>query len=865
MKKQKEKTPFIGKKILRTLLPEGEREGLLGDFDEMFRELATDKNKVIAWLWYLLQIVILLPSYCKEKIQWGGIMLKNYMKITVRNIKRYKTYSIINITGLAIGMATCILILFWVRDELTFERFHEKRDNIYRVLQSIRFSEVVTWAITQGPLAPALKEEIPEIEDAVRVVQTEWSIRYNNNTFVREGYHVDPSFLKMFTFPLVRGTPETVLSEPYSIVLTEEMAETLFGNEEPVGKTVRVNERGDCIVTGVIENVPGNSHLQFDFLTTMELAREIGYTVDIWPNSRFYTYVLLPKNISPEDVEQKIYNFLDEKPTLEEWEKLTLQPLTELHFANGIGFDIAGTGSYQLVKIFFLTALFILIIACANFTNLSTARSVLRAKEVGMRKVTGAQKKQLISQFLSESVLITFISFLFAIVLASAMFPLFNSLSGKTFSWHLFFEPDIMSGLAAIVLLTGLISGSYPAFVFSSYRPVNLFKSSGASGNKSQYLRKILVVFQFSISIILIFGTLVLYKQIRYMKNKDLGYNKENLVYLPVNEEILHTYEAFKNELSTNSHILGVTGTESLPTYGISFTNGKWRWDGKNPEEDIVFCVIIVDYNYCKTFNIKILEGREFSRKFPGDTLAVILNESALKATGLHDPVGKALRYEDYPNEFKIIGIAQDYHFRSLHSKIEPLLMLYSPTTPGNPDRSQYICLRLHPENVRETLGYIEKKWKEYAPGTAFSYGFLDENLDNLYQADNRIGNIVKVFAFLAVFVSCLGLFGLASFVILTRRKEIGIRKILGSSVVSIAVLLTKEFSKWVLLANIIALPAGYFVMNSLLKSYPYRIKIGPELFILSGLFALFTALITVSYQAVKSAYTNPVKSLRYE
>jgi len=792
-------------------------------------------------------------------------MVKNYLKVALRNIRRQKGYSLINIAGLAIGMACCILILLWVRDELSYDRFHEKRDNIYRVLQHIHYSEVVTWAITPGPLAPALKEEIPEIEDAVRAVQTEWSIRYKDDTFTRPGYLVDPSFLSMFTFPLLRGTLETALSEPYSIVLTEEMAETLFGNEEPVGKTVRINDRGDCYVTGVIKNIPGNSHLQFDFLGTMELAKEIGFTVDIWPNSRFYTYVLLQDNVSPEEVNKKIYNFLDSKPTLEEWEKLSLQPLSGLHFAQSIGFDNAGTGSYQLVAIFFIAALFILIIACVNFMNLSTARSMLRAKEVGMRKVTGALKWQIISQFLSESILITLISFIIAIILGILFLPLFNSLAGKNFAVNLFFKSDIILGLTSILIFTGLLSGTYPAFVFSSYKPINLLKSSTSNGVKKTLLRKILVIFQFSISVILIFGTLVIYSQIRFMHNKDLGYEKENLIYLPVNREINQNYETFKTALSNYTHILNVTGTESLPTHGISFTNGMWRWEGKNPEKDILFRAVIVDYDYFKTFNIKILQGREFSREFASDTLAVILNEAAVKVVELPDHVGKVLRYEGSEMEFKIIGIAQDYHFRSLHAEIEPLIILLDQSSPDNRRNANFICMRINSENISETLIYIEKIWNEYSPGDSFSYGFLDERIDNLYRTDKQISNIVKIFAFLAIFVSCLGLFGLVSYVILTRTKEIGLRKVLGSSVSGIVVLLTREISKWVLFANLFALPIGYFVMNNMLKSYPYRINIGSEYFIFSGLLTLLIALMTVSYQAIKAALSDPVKSLKYE
>lgn len=792
-------------------------------------------------------------------------MLKNYLKIVLRHIRKYKGYTFINIFGLALGMACCILILMWVYHEINFDKFHKNGDRIYRILQHIQYSEVVTWAINQGPLAPALKDEIPEIQEAVRYKNTGWRMKYNNQAFVRYGGYVDPEFLTMFDFPLIKGNPATVLSDPYSVVITEKLAETIFGNEDPIGKVITLADEYDIQVTGVLKNIRDDSHLQFDFLATMAFAKELGYTVDIWTNSTFNTYVMLSENVTQKQVEEKIYNFLDEKPTLEDWEKLTLQPLKDIHLSSGIGFENAVTMNIQYVIIFFAAALFILIIACINFVNLSTARSALRSREVGLRKVVGARRGQLIRQFFSESTTFTLIAFMITLGLIVLLLPLFNQLSEKAFTIDLILNPVILLGVLAVILLAGLLSGIYPAIVLSSYRSVDVLKGTLKAGRKGGGFRHTLVVFQFVISIFLLIGTLVIYSQIRFMQTRNIGYDKENLVQINMRGDIRQKYPAFKQELLKNPHILKVASARSQPTYGVTFSNSRWRWDGKNPEKDVLFRVTYVDEDYISTFGIELLEGRSFSREFVSDSNAIIINQTAARAMGMEHPVGQIVQYDwqdGYP--FPIVGLVKDFNFMSMRTAIEPMIYLLQGGVFSSPEPN-FVFVRIQPKNIRETIRDIEQTWKALEDDREFQYTFLDDAFTKLYRNEERIGHLLRVFTVLATFISCLGLFGLASFMAMRRTKEIGIRKVLGASIPSTLMLLVREFTKWIIIANCIAWPLTYFAMQKWLQSFAYRTTIHIWIFALTGFITLLIALLSVSYQTIKAARANPVESLRYE
>jgi len=538
MKKQIPNQPKWGRKVLHLLLPHHERDPLIGDFDEIFQERCEVKGKFSALSWYWRQIIILVPASIKESIYWSIAMILNYVKTAYRNMARHKGFSFLNICGLALGMVCTILIIFWAQHELSYDRYHENGRNIYRILQHIKYSEVVTWAINQGPLGPALKEEIPEIEEQARFCFSRWRMKHDDHIFVELGGYTDPSLFEMFTLPFVKGNPETALSDPRSVVLTEKLARKIFGNEDPLGKTINVDCEYDFKVSGVLKDIPDNSHFRFQFLANMDLAKEEGRTVDYWKNSHFTTYVKLAQNASMEEVNAKIYNFLDNKPTLEDWEKLSLQPLFKIHLASGIGYDAFGTGGTKYVIIFLTAAIFILLIACVNFMNLSTARSLLRSQEVGLRKVVGAAKGQLIRQFLGESIIHSLIAMILAVGMGILLMPPFNQLARKEFTASLFVRPDIIIGLIAIVLFAGTLAGIYPAFVLSGFQPVSVLKGTASSTGRRSFFRKALVVFQFSVAVILMIGSLVIYSQIHFMQNKELGYDKENLITMALNPHL---------------------------------------------------------------------------------------------------------------------------------------------------------------------------------------------------------------------------------------------------------------------------------------------------------------------------------------
>jgi putative ABC transport system permease protein len=786
-------------------------------------------------------------------------MLKNYLKIAFRNIVRHKGYSFINIAGLAVGMACCILILLWVQDELSYDKFHKNADNLYRVTKEYRYpSGKISYSrVTCPPLANVLKTEYPEIFNATRFRYRWWLMKHDEKAFIEMGALVDPSFLEMFTFLLLKGNIATVLSDPYSIVLTEEMAEKYFGDEEPIGKSIIVENKFSVKVSGVMKNIPDNSHLQFSFLIPFEILRkEFSYTFEEWDTNNHYTYAMLHKNVSIQKVNQKISDII-KKHIPESIATLNLQPLTKIHLYDRDSYYIAGSGSIRYVYIFSIIAIFVLIIACINFMNLATARSSNRAKEVGMRKVVGAHRSNLIKQFLGESILLSFIALIFAITLVELFLPAFNTLSGKQLVLDFSSSISIVLGIMIITLITGIISGSYPAFFLSSIQPVKIFIGSRAGSRyHSARLRKLLVVIQFSLSIFLVIFTIVVYKQVNYMRNRDLGYNKENIVWLEMTYDFSDRYESVKTELLQDPNIISITATDSPPTYRET-TSNSLDWEGKKAEEIITMQVQSVDYDYLKTFNIKLAQGRFFSKEYSTDTSNYVVNESAAKAMGMESPLGKRFSYEG--REGNIIGVVKDFHSTSLRYEIEPLVMTIIPGWYDN------IIIKIKSEDIPKTILLIERKIKKIVPDFPFTYFFLDESLDDLYKSEQRMGSIFRYFALLAIFISCLGLFGLASFTTEQRTKEIGIRKVLGATVGNILLLLTKDFIKWVLIANIIAWPIGYFAMNKWLQDFAYRTNIGLFTFIISALLALMIALLTVSCQAVKVALANPIEALRYE
>jgi len=792
-------------------------------------------------------------------------MLWNYLKVTWRNIRRYKGYSSINIVGLAVGLASCILILLWVQDELSYDKFHTSADDLYRVVAEWRKTEPAThyWPVC-APLAPALKEEFPEIVKAARFTRLRRGqlVKFGDKNFTEAQICLtDPDFFEMFTFPLVQGDAQTALSNPESFVLTEKMAAKYFGTEDPIGKTLNINNEYDFVVTGVLKNIPHNSHLQFDFLgpfIRIEDFERAWAVLDNWTLNGFATYVQLDRNASPVEVTDKIATYL-QKHVQESKDVIYLQSLKDIHlYSSHIQFGIEGQGDIRYVYIFSIVAFFVLIIASINFMNLSTARSSNRAKEVGLRKVVGAKRAQLIRQFFCESVVMAFCSLILAVVLVELFLPVFINLSGKQLSLDFTSHVNILSAIVLLTLITGFLSGSYPALFLSSLRPVKILKGISKTEGQGYLFRRILVVSQFSLSIFLIICTVVVSHQVGFMRNKKLGFDKEQVAYFPIRDELVPRYESFKSELLKNTGIKNVAVSSNLPTSGVILTTDKVTWEGKNPEDVVVLEVTSAGYDFIETLNMEMVKGRSFSNEFSSDEEeAIVINETAEKIIGIEDPVGKQLVFGE--SAVTIIGVVKDYHFKSLHSEIEPLVLAIVPSL------YRYVFVKLDAGNISNTLANIESAWKSFFPDTPFEFHFLDDAYDRLYRSERRMGTLFNSFTILAVFISCLGLFGLASFMAEKRTKEIGIRKVLGASVNGIVVLLNKQFAKWVLIANIVAWPAAYYAMSRWLQGFAYRINLEIWTFALAAIAALAIAVMTVSYQSIKAALTNPADSLRYE
>jgi putative ABC transport system permease protein len=779
-------------------------------------------------------------------------MFKNHLKIAFRTLLKHKGYSFINIAGLAIGMACCILILLWVQHELSFDRFHPNADDIYRVYQDVHHAGgVMPFSNLPMPLAPEIESTIPEIRLASRLAGDRVTIKYGDKIFNETGiYYTDPSFFEIFSFPLVQGDSRTALSDPHSILLTEAAAEKYFGSDNPLGKVLTLDGTDQMKVTGLLNNPPDNSSLQFDFLVPFTLLDAGGYDTSRWNSSTTQTYVLVNRGIAADQIEQKISGILLQHNQKEE-SYLRLQPLKKLRL-----YTLSGEpGNMKSVYIFSLIALFVLVIACINFMNLATARSSKRAREVGLRKVVGARRSQIVRQFFGEAVFLTLIAFSLSLLLVELALPLFNRISAKQLSLDFTGNLIVYASLLGIAIFTGLLSASYPALYLSSFLPVKVLKSSFRPSSSSSLFRKGLVIFQFSLSIILIIGTGVISSQLHYIQKRDIGFDRENLVYFNINDTISQNFNAVKDEILHDSSILNVTRTFQIPSYNRYSSPADW--EGKGPGQNINFNISIVDEDYLRTLGLELAQGRNFSKGFSTDTSNYILNQEAVKQMGLEEPLGKRFSLGDSTGE--IIGIVKDYNYMPFTYEIQPLVWSYTPVM------FRYAMVRISGQNIPETISRIENTWRKFAPDFPFEYHFLMDDYQSIYTKEQRMEDLFLGFTILAVFISCLGLFGLASFMTEQRTKEIGIRKVLGASMAGIASLLSREFLKWVAAANLIAWPVAYLAMRGWLRGFAYKIDMGLAIFLFAAGLALFIALATVSFQAIRAAMGNPVKALRYE
>lgn len=805
-------------------------------------------------------------------------MFTNYVKITLRNLFRNKLYTFINIFGLAIGLAVCLMIYLWVQDELSYDRFHQNASRIYRVERKFDFRDMHGQApITSGPYGPALVRDYTEVENFARLDRNELSIKDQKNTFHRQHLILtDNSIFEVFDFRLVKGDTQTALTQPRSIVLTREQAIKYFGEEDIIGRSLSVdwNEQiTDFQITGILEEVPHNSHVRFEMLASISTYSDDDLTP--WFGNFIHTYVLLKEGASSDELEKKLSAFLTKymaaefaaflgpEADINDVFQLKMNPLLNIHLHPAEQFEIEPQGSMTSIYIFAMIAILILIIACINFMNLSTARANKRAKEVGIRKTIGAYKHQLWKQFLSESMLLAFIALILAVLLIKVFIPVFNAISNKSLYTGLLFMSQNWLILLGITLVTGLLAGLYPAFYLTAFEPAKVLKGSALSGGGKSTLRKSMAILQFVISITLIIGTLIIYKQMEYIQNKSLGFDKENVVLITTESNaVRQNIDFFRNTLMDDTRIISVAGSSNVPGSSM-FSDTVFKRGDSEEVYNLIF--MGTDYDFVETFKFRVIHGRQFSKEFGTDIQgALLINEAAAREIGYksEEAIGKELNRAISAEEFvkgRIIGVVENFHFKSLHWVIEPFVLIL------NPDWLQIISVRIQPGDVRGTIDFIQQKWVETFPEEEFEYSFLDDRINLLYEGESKMRQIFFVFATLSIFVACLGLFGLAAFTAQQRTKEMGVRKVLGASEINVFVLLSKEFTKWVFVANIIAWPLAYYVMTKWLQNFAFRMNMGLWPFVLAAILAFVIALMTVSYQSIRAALTNPVDSLRYE
>lgn len=861
------KPPRWAEWILKRWSFQSDAYSLLDDLEIEFLERLSEKGYQYASAWYVSHLIHALPELVLVDLRWRLTMFNNYLKIALRNIRKHKAYAFYNIFGLALGMTCCLLITLSMVHELSYNRFHENVDHLYAV-------QWQDWRTTAHPLAPAIKAEVPEIMEACRYFGLDrLLIQYRETQFYEDDVDVvDPSFFQMFSFPFISGNRNQVFANPLSIVLTERMAEKYFGNEDAFGKTLVINNEHTITVTGIVKNSPDNSSIQFDMIIPYQLAKMWGETGDAWGSRSIRTYVQLHNNSVVADVINKVgevrhkyfwVEFENEFPEVYALQKsrkdqYDLRAKCQLISFKDFHFHRSGKAH---IYIFSSIAFFVLLIACFNFMNLSTARSANRLKEIGLRKVIGAKRVDIIRQFYGESILFSVIGFTFALLFVALVLPFYNTLVDQEIALNMSDNCQLLFIFAGITLITGLLAGSYPALYLSSFKPVVVMKGILHSGkNKSGY-RNMLVVIQFLVSIFLIISTTVFYHQLDYMRNKDLGFEKEHVLYFEIGDDHHQKYEILKKEFLKDSRILGVAASSKLVNYVNSSTT-RCSWDGKDPDKKIRIRFNMVDFDFTETMQIELIEGRSFSNTYPTDaTQSILVNEEVVKLMGKKfgdSIIGESITFGD--EKRKIIGVMKNFHWTTLRREILPLVHIVMPA-----NRFRVVNIRILPDAAESAIQHLESVWARLFPDYPFEYFFLDARIDRRYSDQKRTAALFQYFAVMAVIIACLGLLGLASYAAERRTKEIGVRKVLGASVSSILTILTKDFLKLIIIANLIAWPIAYVVVDNWLKNFAYRINLSIGPFLFAGITAILIALLTVSRQAIKAATADPVNSLRYE
>jgi len=844
-----------------------------GDACEEYFAIKESRGCLRAKLWFWRQALRTFPVFAGDFIIWRMIMLRNYLKVALRNIKKQKGYAFINISGLAIGMAACILILLWVKDELSFDSYHENAARIYRLTIDANLGTPMKAPVSPTPLGPAMVAEYPEVIQCVRLSRPNRSpVIVGDKEFFEENVaFADNSIFEVFSFPFLMGDPEKALTTAYTAVITEEIARKYYGDVDPLGKMIKFGGDQEYAITGVVENIPANSHFTFNILRSMETQyAESRALMENWMAISQYTYILLAENADPLALEQKLPVLIDKNlgPALKSIGAsvtMHLQPLREVYLHSDFAGDIGAQGDIMYVYLFSAIALFVLIIACINFVNLSTARATSRAQEVGMRKTLGAVRQRLIGQFLGEAVVYSLLSLAVAIILILVAMPWFNALVGRRLGLNILHMPWLIPAFIGLALAVGIMAGSYPAFFLSSFQPVRVLKGKLKFGTKNIQFRRILVIAQFAISIVLIIGTMMIYKQLIFMKSKNLGFHKEHVVVLPGLDDVMaKSYQTLRNEFKNLPGVINVGASSMLPGRGIR--RSAFQPEGFSLDQSQTMDYLDIDPHFLDALDIQFVEGRNFMEDLSTDkTESVLINETAAKKFGWNNPIGKQFIFGPDQNadgtesRLNVVGVIKDYHNTSLRMKIEPMILFYDPSSYSA------LALRIAPSDVPKTVNLIRKKWKELLPQKPFDYFFLDDAFDSQYRAEERIGGATLRFSLLAIFIGCLGLFGMASYTTEQRTKEIGVRKVLGASAGVIVRMLSKEYILLVTVGNLIAWPVAYFMMKTWLNNFAYRTSLAPWIFFAAALLSLTVALLTVSYQSIRAALSNPIDSLRYE
>jgi putative ABC transport system permease protein len=867
----------IARKLLRFMSNHYERHSIIEDFEETFLEILKTEGSFQAKRWYWSNVLKSVVGLLKLMVSWRFTMLRNHLKIAYRNFIRHKLYSFINVFGLAIGLSVCMIISLWVLREMSYDRFHQNAERIYRVERELfRDNLYRRWPITGGLYKQALIDDFPEIKNAVRFWRREFAIKdYNNDHHRQEMFAVDNSIFDIFDFCLEDGDEQNALSDPMTVVLTRENAVKYFGTGDAVGKslTFEWNEVPvDFKVTGILDEVPENSHIHFDMLISIASFSEEEFSD--WRSNYLYTYVLVSENTTISQLEGKLKTFisqrlqshygdlliLNKEMGIHDVLKMHLVPITDIHLHPSINWEVEAGGSITSVYIFSSIAVLILIIACMNFVNLSTARASKRAKEVSLRKTVGAEKRQLRVQFIQESVLLAFVSLVFACVMSSLFIKGYNGIFAENLSLSMLFQLKNLVILVGATFFVGVLAGLYPALYLTRFEPVEVIKGSQISGSGKSVFRRNMVVVQFGISIILIIGMFTVFEQKKYIQTRSLGFDKENVVILPVrSQQISRNYQSFRNDLKSNPQIVSVSASAEVPADTHYSNTNFHRLDSDEP---VILYLFFCDYDYVDTYGMEVIAGRTFSREFSTDTEGtILLNESGVHRFGWkpEEAVGKKLKGPYSEEAVKVVGVVKNFNYKSLRREVEPMaLLLY-------PDYIRKISVRIMPGDIGKTMNFIQKAWETEFPGEQFEFSFLDSRINQLYENEKKMQNLFIIFAALSILVACLGLLGLVSFTAELKTKEIGIRKVLGASTGHVIVLLSKEFIKWILLANLVAWPLAWFMMNKWLQNFAYRTNIGWIVFVTAGFLTMGIAIFTFIFQTVKTASAKPVDSLRYE